>query len=191
MRRRCFLAAPVLVSLALQGCSVLSPAPLWEVVKATGALVAVAGQSQPGEASHTVVHAHAGFQRLCIEFNPSTQAPDVVPALQAALSRRGVDSRVYDGAGGAAACPVWLRYSAQMQWGQTWMSDEPRAYLSAAVLTLHGARGEVLASSQYVLDPATRSSQWASTHDKLNAVVGALVQRATPAHLTTDPNPSL
>jgi hypothetical protein len=111
----------------------------------------------------------------------------VLPALQAALSRHGVESRVYDGPAAGAPCPVWLRYSAQVQWGQPWTSNEPRAYLSAAQLTLHSARGEVLASSQYVLDPVSRSSQWSSTHDKLNAVVGALVQRATPA----DPNVSL
>jgi len=166
--------------LALPGCTVFSPVPLWELVKATGSLAASAGQSQRGEASHTVVHDHEPFTQVCIAFDPRTQVPDVLPALQAAFDGHGIESRVYDGPAPWAQCPVWLRYSTQMQWGQRGLSDQPQPYLSAAALTLQSAHGKVLASSQYVLETGGRSSQWASTRDKLNAAVAALVQRSAP-----------
>lgn len=162
----------------LQGCSILSPAPLWELAKLTGGLAAVAGQTRPGQATDTVSHAHAAFSDLCIELNPRTQVPDVVPALQIALTGHRIESRVYDSPMAGARCQVWLRYSAQLQWGSRWPSDEPRAYMSAAALTLQDASGQVLASSRYEPDAAGQDSRWASTHDKLHAAVGALVARA-------------
>lgn len=162
----------------LQGCSVFSPAPLWELAKLTGGLAAVAGQTRPGQVSHAVSHPHAAFSDLCIELNPRTQVPDVVPALQSALSRHRIESRVYDSPVVGARCQVWLRYSAQLQWGSRWPSDEQRPYMGAAALTLQSASGQVLASSRYEPVAGNSDSQWASTHDKLYAAVGALVSRA-------------
>lgn len=181
------LAAFAAAGFGLQGCSVFTPAPLWELVKVTGGLVAVAGQVRPGQASHVVSHAHATFSDVCIEFNPRTQVPDMVPALQSALSRHQIDSRVYDSPVAGARCQVWLRYSAQLQWGSRWPSDEQRPYLSSAGLTLQNAHGQVLASSRYEPAAGTSESQWATTHDKLVAAVGALVNKSGPADPVTVP----
>lgn len=171
----------------LQGCSVFSPAPLWELAKLTGGLAAVAGQTRPGQVSHAVYHPHAAFSDLCIELNPRTQVPDVVPALQSALSGHRVESRVYDSPVAGARCQVWLRYSAQLQWGRRWPSDEQRPYMSAAALTLQSASGQVLASSRYEPVAGSSDSQWATTHDKLHAAVGALVGRAGQSSPNTLP----
>ncbi len=129
----------------------------------------------PGEPSNTVHHAHEPIKALCIEFNPQTQVADIVPALQMALRRHQIDSRVYDSPVAAERCPVWLKYGAQIDWGQHPFNNHYRPYVSKAVLTLQTARGQVLSSSHYDLHPVLGSSRWASTLDKLAPVVSALI----------------
>jgi hypothetical protein len=165
------------LGLFLQGCAVVTPSPLWELAKLTGGLASATLQSQPGTASHVVFHPHGAFSDLCIEYNPQTQVPDVLPALQAALQSHRIESRIYDSPIVGARCQVWLRYSAQMQWGRRWLTDDQRPYMSHAVLTLQSARGEVLSSSRYEISDMARS-KWASTHDKLFATVTALISGA-------------
>lgn len=166
--------AVAVLGLSLQGCAVMTPSPLWELVKLTGGYASAQLQSQPGVASHAVFHPHGAFSNLCIEYNPRAQVADVVPALQAALQSHRIESRVYDSPIVGAQCDVWLRYTAQLQWGRRWLTDDQRPYMSHAVLTLQSARGEVLSSSQYFVTELGRS-KWASTHDKLFATVAALV----------------
>jgi len=177
--RRHTLALAV-ASLSLSGCAILSPVPLWELTKATGQLAFSSLQTEPGEASDTVYHTHARFTNLCIEYNPQAQTADVVPALQLALRAHQIDSRVYESAITAPPCPVWLRYSAQMEWGIPPYSERYQAYISQAALTLQTDRGQVLSSSRYSLGEGLLSSRWASTQDKLAPVVSALVTGVQP-----------
>ncbi|APW44853.1 hypothetical protein RS694_12510 [Rhodoferax saidenbachensis] len=177
------LLPPVALSLAvltLSACSIVSPVPLWELAKATGGMATMSMQSEPGEAVNTVYYPHAPFTTLCIEFNPNTASADVIPALQTALRAHQIESRVYDEQSPVAACAVWLRYSAQMTWDKRPMTDSYQAYVSAASLTLQSAKGQVLSSSHYVVDPDFGRSKWATTHDKLAPVVAALVTGIVP-----------
>lgn len=187
MAARPHTAALVLASCALSGCSILSPMPLWELTKATGQLAFSSLQTEPGEASDTVYHAHARFSSLCIEYNPQTQTADVLPALQLALRAHQIDSRVYESAINTPHCPVWLRYSAQMEWGKSPYSERYQAYISQATLSLQTDRGQVLSSSHYSLGDGMRTSKWASTQDKLAPVVSALVTGVQPDKRTTQP----
>lgn len=165
----------VLAGLALSGCSIVSPAPLWELAKATGSLASMAVATNPGEPSNTVHHPHEPIKELCIEFNPQAQVADIVPALQTALRQHQIESRVYEGIVAAEKCSVWLKYSALIDWGQYPLSDRYKPYVSKAALTLQTARGRVLSSSHYELDPVLGTSKWASTQDKLAPVVSALI----------------
>jgi len=162
-------------SLALSGCSIFSPIPLWELTKAAGTGAALGMQSSAGEPVDTVYHLHAPFKSVCIEFNPAAQSADVVPALQRALKANAIESRVYESAGVFGSCPVWLRYSTLMEWDRAPMTDRYQSYVSEASLMLQSAQGTVLSSSRYLVDPVFGTSKWASTFDKLAPVVSALV----------------
>ncbi len=173
--RQRIIVLAMLVGLSQSGCSIFSPAPVWEFVKATGGLASMAIASSPGEASHTVHHAHEPFKELCIEFNPQAQVADVVPALQAALRTHQIESRVYEGMVAMEKCGVWLKYSAYIDWGMPPLGDRYQSYVSTAALTLQTAKGRVLSTSNYELAPAFGASKWASTRDKLAPVVAALI----------------
>lgn len=164
-----------MAGLSLSGCSIVSPAPLWELAKATGSLASMATATSPGEPSDTVYHAHEPIKELCIEFNPQAQVADIVPALQTALRRHQIESRVYEGVVATEKCHVWLKYSAFIDWDLHPLSDRYKPYVSKAALTLQTARGLVLSSSRYEMDPTFGSSKWASTQDKLAPVVSALI----------------
>lgn len=180
------VATLTVASLSLAGCSILSPVPLWELAKATGEMTTRTIQSAEGEASNTVYHAHAPFSKLCIEYNPQTQAADVIPALQLALRAHQIDSRVFESAISAPNCPIWLRYSAQMEWDKAPLSDRYEAYISQAALTLQNNRGQVLSSSYYTVGDSYRTSKWASVQDKLTPVVSALITGVIPVKSTTN-----
>lgn len=167
--------ALLMLSLLQSGCSILSPMPAWELVKATGGAASMAIRAKPGQASDTVSHPHESFKQVCIEFNPQTPVADLVPALQAALRQHQIDSRVYDSGVSADHCSVWLKYSAYIDWGKSPFSDDYRPYVSTAALTLQTAKGRVLSSSHYALDSEFGASKWASTRDKLTPVVTALI----------------
>lgn len=164
-----------MAGLSLSGCSIVSPMPLWELAKATGGLASMHMSNEPGEPSNTVYHTHEPLKALCIEFNPLAQVADIVPALQTALRQHQIESRVYESVVATEKCNVWLKYSAFIDWGRPPLSDHYRPYVSKAALTLQTARGLVLSSSHYELDPTFGSSKWASTRDKLAPVVSALI----------------
>lgn len=168
----CLLSA---LGLAQTGCSVLSPVPTWELLKGVGTVSTNIIQGQQGEPSNTVYHPHAPFKSLCIEFNAQTQVADIVPALQAALQDMGIESRVYDIQMAGDRCPVWLRYSAYVQWDTQAFSDAYQPFVSNASLILQASSGQILSSSSYVLDSAVGRSKWASTRDKLAPVLSALI----------------
>lgn len=165
----------VTVSVALTGCSILSPAPVWELIKATGSVAVYAAAEGPSKASNTVVHDYRTFQQVCIEVNAQIQLIDVVPALQAEFKAHGIESRVYEPGTAVSQCKVWLRYAADMRWEVPLFGTDYKPYMNSAALTLRSDRGDVIASSQYALGDFMDMGKWASTRSKLAPVVTALL----------------
>lgn len=172
---------PISITLCLaaacsaSGCALVSPTPTLELLKATGTAASYMLARGPATATQTVYHPHAAPRALCIELNRESQTADVVPALQAELQRHRIDSRVYDSGTPAVTCPVWLRYTAYVEWDLPPFGSEYRSYLARAALTLHTAEGRVLASSAYEPSGAFEIGKWAPTRDKLAPVVTAIV----------------
>jgi len=175
------LAALSAACLTLTACSILSPAPTWELVKATGSATSLAIGRSPSRATNTVHYGDAPVKRLCIEFNRNAPLPDLVPALQAELRGIGVASRVYEAGANLGStsddCEVWLRYAATVDWDTPPFGEVARPYLSAASMSLQRSGGALLASSGYRVDDAGfGASKWATTRTKLAPVVRALIQ---------------
>ena len=169
------LAAGLCVAVLQAGCAVVSPAPTWELFKAAGGLVHTAVALGPTQASHTIYHLHATFRDVCIEYNPQTQVGDVVPSLQAELRSHGIESRVFERFTAPPQCDIWLRYTADVDWGIPPFGDRYKPFVLAAALTLQKTNGLVLSSSQYQLDTTLGMGKWAPTRDKLSPVVTALI----------------
>lgn len=166
------------LALCLGGCSALvAPLPLWDVAVLGGAATTarLSLVTAPGTASDTVVHMRQLPTSVCIEYNPQVQVSDIVPALQMALREHRVESRVYESPDGLVQCPVWLRYTAQLDWDLPPFSDDYKAYISTASLTLRSTSGTLLSSSHYRIDSPVGRSKWASTRDKLTPIVSALL----------------
>lgn len=174
--RRLALAATLpWLAAGLPGCTLLSPAPALELMKATATVASTAISYGPSNASNTVYHLHAPFQSLCIEYNRDAQVQDVLPALQAELRSLRIDSRIYDAGTAPETCAVWLRYAASMEWGIPPFQSEHRAYLSGAVLALQASDGRILSTSEYDQSSVYGVGKWASTRSKISPVVVALV----------------
>ena len=148
--------------------------PAWEAVKALGTATSLAIAQGGASASNTVHHGGAAPRSVCIEFNAQTPVGDFVPSLQRELQRHGVDSRVYRAGEGDPACLHWLRYTAVLDYEQPMWSREYRGYLRHVQLVLQQGDGRVLSSSQYQADGVV-AGQWASTQQKLQPVVTALL----------------
>lgn len=170
------LAWPFAAALALSGCSLLSPLPAWELVKASGTATSAAlAKAAPARASNTVHHGDAPVRQLCIEFNRNAPLDELVPAMQAELRTQGVDSRVYEAGAGLQQCGVWLRYVAAIEWAVPPMGSSYRANLSSAALSLHRADGTLMATSAYETEQNYGMARWASTRHKIAPVVKALI----------------
>ncbi|MDR2323927.1 MAG: cell division protein FtsI [Acidovorax sp.] len=170
-RRALGLAACTL----LAGCSIITPMPLWELVKATGGLASTAMSTAAPEASSTFYRLHSVPSNVCIAFNPDIQVPDLVPVLQTELQSHGIDSKVYDSPPAARLCPIWLEYTAYFDWGITPLTGELRPYMSSAQLALRSHNGALLSASQFQLDTHLLKGKWGDTRTKLSPVVSALV----------------
>lgn len=158
---------------SLGACSVLSPVPTYELIKAAGSGITAAIHVAPPNATDTVYHYHPPFKSVCIEYNRDSQAGDVVPALQVELRRIGIDSRVYEQGAYPNSCPVWLRYTTAVEWTD---DDPPVLNLSDAALVLQSADGRVLSSSRLAIgNSVLGQGKSASTRNKLAPVVRALV----------------
>lgn len=172
---RLLLLSPV--PLLLSACSVFSPLPAWELLKASAAATGTALAYAPGRAVDTVHHGDASPTSLCIEYRREVPLADLVPALQAELRELRITSRVYEAGGNASPdCQAWLRYEAAVQWDIPPLAGDYRPYLAAAALSLHGADGRLMGRSSYLLESSEfRSSKWASTRRKLAPVVKAVI----------------
>jgi len=171
------LAALMMSSPLFTACSVISPHPLWELAKASGATVSAAvSTAAPGRAINTVYHLHPPVRSVCIEFNPDTQVPDILPALQIELKSQRVESRVYESRSATGLCKYWLRYSAYTALGIPPLGGDYQPYIQNATLTLWNGSEQILASSQYDPGGPFGVGKWASTRAKLAPVVQALIQ---------------
>lgn len=159
----------------LPGCSIISPVPAIELIKAAGGAAHHAVMYGPSQARNTVFHESMKLSKLCIEYRPDGHIVDFVPALQAELKKHEVDSRVYEAGTPLETCGAWLKYSAAIAWDTTLFGNEYQPYLRQAALTLQTSSGRTLASSQYRLEGLLEAGKWSSTRDKLAPVVSALL----------------
>ncbi|WP_070099454.1 cell division protein FtsI [Rubrivivax gelatinosus] len=173
-RRR---AAVLAVSAAalLPGCSIVSPVPALELMKAASGAVHHAILYGPSQATNTVFHDSGDVSAVCIEYRPDGHIVDLVPALQAELKKRNVDSRVYETGTPLETCKAWVKYSATIDWDTALFGDEYHPYLRQASLTLQTGNGRTLATSQYRLEGLLEAGKWSSTREKLSPVVSALL----------------
>ncbi len=163
------------VAAALSGCSVVSPVPIVELVKATGAVAVSAISTGPSHSKNTIYHEHRALDVVCVEYNPLTPDPDIAPALQAELRNHEIDSRIYEEGGAPTSCRYRITYTADIDWGTPPFGSGYKSYLRDATLTLRDENGTVLSSSAYALDGAFQMGKWATSRSKLAPVVTALV----------------
>ena len=160
---------------ALAGCSIVSPAPVIELVKATGAVAVSAISQGPSSAKNTVYHEHKAMDAVCVEYNPLTPDPDIAPALQAELRNHEIDSRIYEEGGAPSSCKFRVTYTADIEWDTPPFGTGYKSYIRDATLTLRDGNGTVLSSSAYALDGAFQMGKWSTSRSKLAPVVTALV----------------
>jgi hypothetical protein len=170
---KCLALATALA--ALPGCSVVSPAPVLELIKATGAVAVSAISTGPSSARNTVYHEHKAMDAVCVEYNPLTPDPDIAPALQAELRNHEIDSRIYEQGGAPATCRFRVTYTADIEWDTPPFGSGYKSYIRDATLTLRDENGTVLSSSAYSLDGTFQMGKWATSRSKLAPVVTALV----------------
>ncbi|MFZ4551148.1 MAG: cell division protein FtsI [Aquabacterium sp.] len=167
----------ILSPAGLLGCSIVTPAPLIELAKATGAAASTMVSVTPNEPVNVVQNVAVSPKSVCIEYNPVCPVVDILPALQQGLTKNGISSRVYEPGTHFGYCRYWVKYSASMDWGTPLMSDQPQSYLTAARLTLASDAGIVLAYAEYRLGGLMQPGKWASVYQKMEPVVRSLVSQ--------------
>lgn len=156
-------------------CSIFTPVPLMELVKASGIAASTVIAVGPSKATDTVYHIHPRFHKLCIELNPHSQSVEILPALQSELRTHQIESRIYEAGTGGNSCDIWLQYAAYIEWAIPPFTNEYKTYLTTASLTLRSAEGKVLSRSSYALDPVYGMGKWSSVRSKIAPSVTAIV----------------
>ncbi len=159
----------------LPGCVVMSPSPAVEALNLLSAAGTSAVSMMATTPQNVITRPHDTVRLICIEFNRSTEVPDLVPAIQLELRRLEIDSRLYAAGTVPTDCPMTLNYSASMQWGQHgFFNSEYQAYMTTAELILR-SNGKVVSSASY--RPGVMSmDKWQSTSYKIAPVVQALLK---------------
>jgi len=165
----------VVACLLQTACSIFSPVPLWELVKASGTAASTLVTVGPSKAKDTVYHIHPTFDKVCIEFNPQSQAVEVLPALQSELRLHQIESRIYEAGTAPSTCEIWLNYVAYVEWDIPPFTNDYKTYLTSTTMTLRTSGGKVLSKSSYALDPTYGMGKWSSTRSKVAPVVTALL----------------
>lgn len=168
MRFLCFLLV-----LLCGGCVILTPSASMTALEMASLVATNAAAISPSGPANAVVHPYERLRKACIELNPSVPMPDLVPGLQAELTRYGVESRVYENAL-PEGCRYSIHYTASVEWGQRLFSSKYVPYLTDARLELR-ERGRVLAASSY--KPSLLGyDRWSASRDKIAPSVRVLVQ---------------
>jgi len=185
------LCACTCIWLSQSACTVISPQPLFELVKAAGAVTSTAIAMGPSEASYLVYHGTQGINTVCIEYNPNSQSVDILPAIQNELKTYQIGSRIYEPGTRLGLCQIWLKYTASIEWDTPFLGSEYKAYLTTAMLTLQTEGGNVLASSGYDLGRNFQSGKWATTQSKIQPVIHALItgEKQVPSNKQTGATP--
>ncbi len=165
-----------LICLALSACSIVTPSPLFELIKATGMAASTAIAQGPSDASYLVHHGASAPATLCIEYNPDTQVADLLPAIQNELKTHQIESRIYEISGVLDQCPIWLKYSAYMEWDTPPFSSTYQPFMSRAMFTLQRSNGEIIGSSGYELGAELQMGKWSGTRNKIARAIHALVK---------------
>ncbi|MEN3109787.1 hypothetical protein ACFONG_13405 [Uliginosibacterium paludis] len=171
-----------LLSLLLGGCVVMTPSASVTALEMASVAVTHAASLTSSSPSNTVQHPHDAFSGACIELNRNGSVADFVPALQAELSKNGVESRVY-GEAMPASCRFTIHYSSAIAWGKRMFEDDFSPYMSEARLELR-ERGKILAASSYK-PSVLGTDKWSATADKLAPAVRVLVKAAGPGAQAT------
>ena len=114
----------ILASSGLLGCSIVTPAPLIELAKATGAAASTMISVAPSEPVNVVQNVAVSPKSVCIEYDPVCPVVDMLPALQQGLIKNGISSRVYEPGTHFGYCRYWMKYSASMDWDTPLLGDE-------------------------------------------------------------------
>lgn len=165
----------MLACLLQTACSIFTPVPLFELVKASGTAASTMIAVGPSKAKDTVYHIHPTFNTVCIEFNPQSQALDILPALQSELRLHQIESRIYEAGTASGICEIWLNYVAYVEWDIPPFTNNYKTYLTSTTLTLRSSTGKVLSKSSYALDPVYGMGKWSSIRSKVAPVVTALI----------------
>lgn len=168
-------ASVLLVAAGLSGCSVFSPAPLWELTKATGAVVAGAlSETEPSAPELAQAATRPPPPELCIAHDGGLLAHALVPAAQVALHARGVSTRLVAAGERPAGCQDWLSLQGRTEWAPGLWSNRP----SLQVLDLHlqwlDAQGRVQAWARADSEPAALLGTRASPRQQLSPLIAAL-----------------
>ncbi|MEZ2352951.1 hypothetical protein [Caballeronia sp. RCC_10] len=167
---------------AIAVCASVSSGCTWTLLTAadTAGSLVQAGMSVASKYSspNYVTGAPASLRSICIELNQTMPAGDIVPVLQIALQRRGVDSMVYNPGTSPPGCEAMLVYATTTSWGNPSFSDDPEAYLSAIDLTLL-RQGHVLVTARYQAHGYTLD-RFSSAQQKVDALVDKMVASRGP-----------
>jgi hypothetical protein len=169
------LACAAAAALALNGCA-------WTLITAAdaaGSLVQAGFAVSSHYSSPTFVNGDpVALRNVCIEWNQTVSVGDFVPALQLALSRRGVRSDVYNPGASPPGCEARLVYNAAVDYGHDAFSSDATPYLSAIDLTLI-QNGRIVVSARYTTQGMS-SDRFASSSTKLRGMIDRMVlERST------------
>ena len=132
------------------------------VLAATGTLLSGCANVTSG---HRVVHTNEKPAQICIVKNPKVRISAALPALQSALSRRGIRSTV---AANPAKCPCAYRlnYTMRRSWSYT-------TYLGSIDLSLYKNR-TLISRAKYRAGKLTLT-KWGRTAERIDKAVGKLL----------------
>jgi hypothetical protein len=168
--RTATIALAAVSALALNGCA-------WTLISAaaaTGSVVQAGFTVASQHSSPTFLNGNpADIRSVCIEMNQNVTIGDFLPALQMALSRRGVSSVVYNPGASPPGCEAQMLYNAAVDYGRPEFSDESRQYLSAVDLTLL-QRGQIVVTARYETQ-GLAIDKFASVSSKLNGLIPHMV----------------
>lgn len=168
---------------AVSGCALVALSSLsgcaWTLISAAGAAGSLVQAGVTVASNYStpdfVIGKRLTVQNVCIEWNPLVSTAGFVPALQLALSRRGVQSTVHNQGTAPAGCESTLAYSAVSDWGAGFASDTYTQYLSTIDLRLIAHGESVTAHYQTA---SIQMDRFASTSNKLAGLLDKMVVSA-------------
>lgn len=173
-RRLVALGAAVGSVGSLSACSVFSISPAMELLKATGTAASFAVGHAVGSSVEVVRHREVLPARLCIVWNEQGGSAEFLPALRHGLSQAQVSHRLVQDTSPGLGCEAWLTYATEIDWGEPPLGGAVQAHVARATLVVRDRQGRVLAQALFAPSGAFEAGRWASTPDKVQALVHGL-----------------